>query len=105
MLKGLLAGGAVAAATCVAAYAAASPTVSGFAPSHGPAGVRVVLSGAHLAGARGSHAGLRSTVNAAGTKVTTYLPPGLRLGRVTVKVTTMAGSALAAKKFTVDPIP
>jgi hypothetical protein len=107
----LIAGVATVAAACIVslqAGAAASPTIRAFAPTHGPEGVRIAITGTNLAGGRvtfGGHVGLRTTTNASGTKIVTYLPPGLRIGRMVVKVTTRSGSVVAAKKFLVDPIP
>ena len=111
-MKNLLVTSCVAAAAAcfvsLSAGAAAPPTISTIAPPHAPRDARVTISGTNLKGGRvtfGGHGGVRTTVNAAGTRIVTYVPPGIHLGQVIVKVTTQSGSVTAGRKFVVDAIP
>lgn len=106
----LLTGGLAAVAACIVALpaGAAAPTIRSFVPTHGPRDAKVTISGTNLAGGRvtfGGHASVRTTSNAAGTKIVTYVPPGARLGRVIVKVTTKSGSVSASRTFVVNAVP
>jgi hypothetical protein len=68
----------------------------------------VTISGTSLIGGRvtfGGHASVRTTWNATGTRIVTYVPPGARLGQVIVKVTTKSGSVSASRRFVVNAVP
>jgi predicted outer membrane repeat protein len=78
------------------------PAITGFAPGSGPAGSSVTINGTNLAGATAVMFGGRSaifTVNAAGTITATV--PKLRVGTVSVSVTTPGGTATGSTPFTV----
>ena len=106
-----LTGGIAAVAACIVALSAggaAGPTIKSFVPTHGPRDAKVTISGTNLAGGRvtfGSRASVRTTWNAPGTKIVTYVPPGARLGQVIVRVTTKSGSFSAGRKFVVNALP
>jgi hypothetical protein len=111
VMNRILTGGLAAVAACIVALSAAAasaPTIKSFAPTHGPRNARVTISGTNLAGGRvtiGGHVSARTTWNAAGTTIVTYVPPGARLGQVVVKVTTRSGSVSASRKFVVNVVP
>jgi hypothetical protein len=110
-MQRILTGGLAAMAACIVALsagAASAPTIKSFVPTHGPRDAKVTISGTNLGGGRvtfGGHAGVRTTWNAPGTKIVTYVPPAARLGQVVVKVTTKSGSVSASRKFVVNAVP
>jgi hypothetical protein len=104
--------GVFAAATCVLATSAmarpfAVPTVTGFAPTHGPIGEKVTIYGHNLTGAQVSFAGVMVlvkdvTVDPSGTHVTALVPQDAQLGAGAISLTTLGGTVSSATKFTVN---
>ncbi|MFO0751555.1 MAG: hypothetical protein U1F43_38695 [Myxococcota bacterium] len=82
------------------------PTLESFAPSEGPVGTTVTLTGAHLAGATGvSFGGLAAASFAvvSDTSLSAVIAPGTLSGTVTV--TTPGGVVTTSDAFTVLPTP
>ena len=82
-----------------------TPTVSGFGPSSGPAGQRVVIDGTYLAGATSvTFNGRPATFSVVwDTKLVATVPAGATDGQI--QVTTGGGTAGSAGSFTVTATP
>ena len=83
----------------------AAPTITSFAPTTGPAGTSVVITGTSLTGATAVNfngSGAAYAVNSS-TRITATVPPGATTGTITV--TTPGGTAASASTFTVIPAP
>jgi hypothetical protein len=82
-----------------------APTITSFAPTSGPVGTSVTLSGTNFSGATAVelvHAAASFTVNSA-AQITLTVPAGALSGPITV--TTPGGTATSAAEFTVIPAP
>ena len=82
---------------------AAAPTISGFSPTRGPAGAKVVIIGTGLGGTTEVDFGSKSarfTIDSA-TQISATVPSGATTGRI--RVVTPAGSAVSLGAFTVQP--
>jgi hypothetical protein len=81
--------------------AGTAPAITGFTPASGPVGTKVTITGSNLAGAtsvtfNGTPAAIsKDTAN----KITVKVPSGATTGKISV--TTSAGTAKSASKFTV----
>ena len=84
-----------------------APTISSFAPTSGPVGSPVTISGSNLVGATAVRFNVTNAStfswNPSGTQLTAIVPSGATTGRITV--ITPAGSATSAQDFTVTGTP
>jgi hypothetical protein len=85
----------------------AAPTLTGFAPSHGPIGEKVMIYGHDLAGVtsvqfNGTQA-VQFSVDSTGTHLTAYVPPETLTGPGLIIVITPGGTVTSSAKFTVNP--
>jgi hypothetical protein len=84
----------------------APPAITGYAPSNGPPGTAVVISGSNLLTASGvTFGGVAATsisAGSTGTTVTAIVPDGGKTGPISV--TTAGGAAASATLFEVTPV-
>jgi hypothetical protein len=90
----------------VAPASAASPTLAGFTPTHGPAGTTVVISGTFtppVSSVTFNGVAAFGTPTATTTTVTAVVPPAATTGKIAM--TDAGGSAASTTNFTVDALP
>ena len=81
-----------------------APSISGFSPTSGPVGTRVVITGQSFTGVtRVAFKGFKATgiTVDSSTQITATVPSGAKTGKITV--TTPGGTAMSSATFTVTP--